>query len=63
MKYILSDAGDEALYNLQDDLYELDNLVNDPKYLGKVSELKSCLTDWKRITDYGTSIPGEPGDK
>jgi arylsulfatase A-like enzyme len=49
-KYMVSDTGEEALFNLNNDLYELKNLIKGNEYLGKASELKTSLKEWKKLT-------------
>jgi arylsulfatase A-like enzyme len=56
-KYILSDVGDQALYNLENDLDELENLVKNLQNQRQVSLLKSCLGEWKNVTGDKTVIP------
>ncbi len=56
-KYMLSDIGDEALFNLNNDIYELDNLIKHQEYKEKVSELKSNLMEWQRLTGDRKTIP------
>lgn len=56
-KYMLSMDGDEALFNLKNDLYELKNLVNEEQYSEKLSELKNDLRKWKSMTGDKKIIP------
>ncbi|HRP55321.1 sulfatase-like hydrolase/transferase [Agriterribacter sp.] len=56
-KYILSDVGDEALFNLEKDPYELKNLIKDKPDQEKRSELKSYLMNWKNVTGDKKNIP------
>jgi hypothetical protein len=56
-KYILSDVGDQALYNLEDDLDELENLEKNLQNQRQVSVLKSCLGEWKNVTGDIKVIP------
>ncbi len=56
-KYILSDTGDEALFYLEDDLYEIDNLIDDIQHQGEVFKLKAFLIDWKNKTGDNKDIP------
>jgi arylsulfatase A-like enzyme len=56
-KYILSDIGDEALFNIGNDPYELNNLINDNEYPEKVNELKTNLIEWKKLTGDSKKIP------
>jgi arylsulfatase A-like enzyme len=48
-KYILSDANDEALINLENDPYELSNLTGDVAHQQKLLALKGYLKDWKSL--------------
>lgn len=56
-KYILSDTGDEALYNLEEDPYELKNVIGDHRNHKRVQRLKTYLTNWKKLTGDKKSIP------
>lgn len=49
-KYILSDSNEEALYNLEEDPYELNNLISVQKHQTLIADLKRKLDDWKRLT-------------
>jgi arylsulfatase A-like enzyme len=57
-KYILSDTGDEALFNLKEDLYELDNQIEKSEKQSIVSQLKTYLQEWKVLTGDQKNIPG-----
>jgi arylsulfatase A-like enzyme len=57
LKYILTDTGDEALFNLENDIYELSNLLDDKQYHEEVLKLKAFLTDWKNKTGDKKDIP------
>jgi arylsulfatase A-like enzyme len=56
-KYMLSDTGDEALFNMRNDLFELNNLIKESRYTRKENDLKSCLKDWKKMTGDKKEIP------
>jgi arylsulfatase A-like enzyme len=56
-KYMLSDVGDEALFHLRNDLYELDNLVNNQQRIKIVNKLKKNLAQWKELTGDEKKIP------
>lgn len=56
-KYMVSDTGEEALFNLDDDLYELNNLIRVEKHKETVGELKSHLWEWKKLTGDLKVIP------
>ncbi len=49
-KYILSDSNEEALYNLEEDPYELNNLIEIEKHQPRIADLKQQLNDWKALT-------------
>jgi arylsulfatase A-like enzyme len=57
-KYILSDTGDEALFNLKEDLYELENKIEKSEKQSIVSQLKTYLQEWKLLTGDQKTIPG-----
>lgn len=57
-KYMLSGVGDEALFNLESDPYELDNLIKDPANQAIVSQLKAYLHEWKMLTGDQKNIHG-----
>lgn len=42
---------EEELYDVENDPYELNNLISDPKYTAKVKELRAALTAW--LDTYG----------
>ncbi|MBL7735570.1 MAG: sulfatase-like hydrolase/transferase [Chitinophagaceae bacterium] len=48
-KYILSDTNQEALYNLEEDPYELNNLIGVKEYGSLIARLKKDLADWKSL--------------
>jgi arylsulfatase A-like enzyme len=56
-KYMLSDTGEEALFNLNNDPYELNNLIRDEKYKKKVSDLKPRLIEWQQLTGDAKNVP------
>lgn len=58
-KYILSDIGAEALFNLEDDPFELDNVIKAKKNHEKVITLKGYLNNWKNLTGDKKNIPKE----
>lgn len=56
-KYILSDIGDQALYNLEKDPYELQNVIDDSKNDLKIKQMKTFLKEWKKLTGDKKDIP------
>ncbi len=56
-KYMLSDVGDEALYHLGNDLYELDNLINNQQHIKMINKLKENLARWKKLSGDKKEIP------
>lgn len=57
-KYMLSDTGDEALFNLKNDLFELDNQIKYSENQTIVNQLKMNLQEWKTLTGDQKMIPG-----
>jgi arylsulfatase A-like enzyme len=57
LKYMLSDTGEEALFNLKDDLFEQTNLIKDGKYALNIKGLRICLGEWKKRTGDKKEIP------
>lgn len=55
-KYIYNENDLDELYNLEEDPYELNNLVNQAKYKDLLSEMKSRLNHWRRKTNDDTTI-------
>ncbi len=49
-KYIVSDIGDEALYDLQADPYEMKNIFSDASHRDRIHRMKGYLADWKKLT-------------
>lgn len=49
-KYILSDTNQEALYSLEKDPYELNNIINLPAYRSLANDLRKELVRWKALT-------------
>jgi len=55
-KYILSDADEEAFFDLKNDPYELNNLVGSPELKSEIEKHRKMLRDWmtsvgeKRLT-------------
>jgi len=55
-KYILSDADEEAFFDLRSDPYEMKNLIADPKLKGEIDRHRKMLGEWstsvgeKRLT-------------
>ena len=56
-KYILSGTGEEALFNLKNDIYELNNLIGESQYQEKIKELRGDLREWKSLTGDKKDIP------
>lgn len=56
-KYMLSGTGDEALFNLKSDQYELNNLIMDHPNKKVAKELKANLKQWKKITGDKKEVP------
>ncbi len=46
-KYILSDINDEALFHLDSDPYEMDNLINQSEYAAIVKMLRRHYWEWR----------------
>ena len=42
---------DSDIYDLETDPYEMDNLIDNPKYLDKLKILKTKLKKWMQETD------------
>jgi len=61
-KYMLSDTGEEALFNLQDDPFELVNLFNSTDNTEEINKLKTSLQEWQKMTGDKKSIPGQIKD-
>jgi arylsulfatase A-like enzyme len=57
LKYMLSDTGEEALFNLKNDLYEQTNLIRESGYFLKLRDLKNGLWEWKKLTGDKKEIP------
>jgi len=55
-KYMLSDADEEAFFDLKNDPYELNNLIDSPELKGEIEKHRKMLRDWmtsvgeKRLT-------------
>jgi arylsulfatase A-like enzyme len=55
-KYILSDADEEAFFDLKNDPYELNNLIGNPELKAEIEKHRKMLRDWmtsvgeKRLT-------------
>jgi arylsulfatase A-like enzyme len=58
-KYILSDVNDEALINLENDPYELNNLIGDIEHQEKLLPLKSYFKNWKNLVGDRKPIPDD----
>ena len=57
--YAYHSSGDWVLYNLEKDPYQLDNLVDDPRFAGKKEELHQQLEDLRK--ELGESMPLKGG--
>jgi arylsulfatase A-like enzyme len=55
-KYILSDADEEAFFDLKNDPYEMNNLIGNPELKAEIEKHRKMLRDWmtsvgeKRLT-------------
>lgn len=56
-KYMVSDIGEEALFNLVSDPFEMDNLIQDPVLTDTVLLHKKQLKSWKDMTGDLKPIP------
>ncbi|MFT4565885.1 MAG: N-sulfoglucosamine sulfohydrolase [Saprospiraceae bacterium] len=50
-RFMSDERPKEELYNLKDDLFELNNLSDDPRYADVLNEYASVLNDWVTKTD------------
>lgn len=57
-KYCQSTIGEDALYNLNEDPYEMNNLVGDERYAVRIEQLREKIREWERKTEY-SSCEGE----
>lgn len=62
-KYILSDVNDEALFNLENDPYEQNNLLNNKEHQEKLSTLKGYFINWKNLVGDEKPIPNGADNK
>ena len=51
LKYGCNLTSQDELYDLETDPYEMDNLIDNPKYLDKLKILKTKLKKWMQETD------------
>ena len=51
LKYGCNQTSQDELYDLETDPYEMDNLIDNPKYLDKLKILKTKLKKWMQETD------------
>lgn len=49
-KYNQSTIGEDELYNLNEDPYEMNNLIKDERYSGLIEQLRSKILRWKANT-------------
>lgn len=56
-KYILSDIGDQALYNLKNDPYELQNVIQNSENNARLEMMKEFLREWKKLVGDKKDIP------
>lgn len=58
-KYILSDTGEEALFNLRRDPFELKNVISKKKLKSELQALRYQLSRWKELTGDKKDVPAE----
>jgi arylsulfatase A-like enzyme len=59
-KYILTGVGEEALFDLESDPYEMVNVVSKDSNQAVLAELRACLRDWMRQTGDTHAPPPGP---
>lgn len=62
-KYILSDVNDEALFDLEYDPYEENNLIKDKNHQEKLLLLRGYFKNWKNLVGDRKPISNATGDK
>jgi arylsulfatase A-like enzyme len=55
--YDVLDAGDEELYNLLDDPWELTNLAREAQHLPVIAEMRRLLAEWMLRSENGRPVP------
>jgi arylsulfatase A-like enzyme len=55
--YDVLDAGDEELYDLREDPWELTNLARDRQHVPVIAEMRRLLADWMLRTENGHPVP------
>ena len=56
-KYIITDINDELLFNLSDDPYELNNLIDNDAYESILVKLKGYYQEWRDLVGDEKLIP------
>lgn len=60
-KYMLSGINEEGLYYLNDDPYETNNLVDEPRYANQLRTMRGYLTEWMaQVQDTHARPPQKP---
>ncbi len=52
LKYGWNCSNMDEFYDLETDPHEMNNLIKDPKYTGKIKELREVMADWMEETRY-----------